>query len=162
MPLPRAEELSEISSASRLDSCSEEVFAVALTVPADRRGEPRPGPILHPHEIVPETNTLDGRFNGPSTPDEKAYWDMLLKRKATALEEIEHYKKKLKRPSKHKEFYEDEAGFEQKYVDLAYAFIPDVDLRRRPGFDIREWQKSNQKFQAVLKRRRVKKQTRTA
>ena len=34
LPLPRAEKLSKISSASRLDSCSEEVFPVALTVPA--------------------------------------------------------------------------------------------------------------------------------
>ena len=34
LPLPRAEKLSKISLASRLDSCSEEVFPVALTVPA--------------------------------------------------------------------------------------------------------------------------------
>ena len=119
---------------------------------ADRRGEPRPEPVPHPDEIVLDTSTMEVRINGPSSPDHKASWDLMLKRKATALEEIERYKKKLKRPSKNKEFYEDRILSEQENVDFADAFIPDESLRRRPGFDIREWRESNPKFQAELKK----------
>jgi hypothetical protein len=117
---------------------------------ADRRGEPRPDPVPHPDDIVLDTNKMEVRFNGPASPDEKAHWDMMLKRKADALEEIAYYREKLKRPSKYKSMYEEDMRWEQKFVELIDAFIPSEQVRRRPGFDLTEWRESNPRFQEVI------------
>jgi hypothetical protein len=118
----------------------------------DRRGVPRPQPVPHPDEIVLDMKTMDVKFNGPVTDDDKARWDMMLQRKADALEEIALCRQKLKRPSKYKAIYEAEIADEQRYVDLVDTVIPDEKLRRRPGFDLHEWQDSNPKYQALTKR----------
>ena len=117
---------------------------------ADRRGEPRPEPVPHPDDIVLDSDTLEVRFNGPMSPDDQAYWDMMLERKAHALEEIAYYREKLKRPGKLKELYAAELSNEQKLVDLIDAFIPSEDIRRRPGFDIRKWRESHPVFREAV------------
>lgn len=117
---------------------------------ADRRGVPRPEPVPHPDEIVLDTNTLEVRFNGPKSPDDKAQWDDLLARKAKALEEVAYYKNKLRRPSKYKAFYEAEIVHEQRLADLVDAFIPSETIRRQPGFDIRTWREAKPMFHKVM------------
>lgn len=127
----------------------------------DRRGVPRPEPVPHPDELILDMNTMGVKFNGPSTDDEKAEWDHLLKRKADALEEIAYYKAKLKRPGRFKEMYEQEIDHEQKYVKLVDTIIPDEATRRRPGFDIQQWRRSRPGYEEFMAQAKKRKRKRT-
>jgi hypothetical protein len=123
----------------------------------DRRGDPRPEPVPHPDEIILELNTMEVRFNGPATDDEKAHWDSMLKRKAQALEEIAHYRQRLKRPGRYAEFYEAELRAEEEIVKLVDTIIPDEATRRRPGFDIRKWRESRPGYEEFMAKARQSK-----
>jgi hypothetical protein len=125
----------------------------------DRRGVARPEPVPHPDEVVLEMNTMQVKFNGPSTDDEKAHWDMMLKRRDQALEEIAYYKKKLKRPSRLSEIYEEELRSEQRLAEMLGSVFPDETIRRLPGFDLQEWrerQPGYSKLMAKGRKRRSK------
>lgn len=105
----------------------------------DARGEPRPEPVPHPHEIDVDTKTLVVTFNGPETPDEKLQWDRMLERRAIALEEVAELKERLKRRSKHSDFFQEEMEREQRMADMIGAVLPDEKTRRTPGFKIKKW-----------------------
>lgn len=107
----------------------------------DRLGKPRPEPVPHPDEVVIDEQTLQVRYNGPSTHDEKARWDQLLERKREFQEERDYLRAKLKRPSKLSDFYEDELKHADHIVQLIENTIPDEKTRRAPSFDIREWRR---------------------
>ena len=105
----------------------------------DRRGIPRPEPVPHPHEIVLNSTTMEVRFNGPISPDDKAEWDQLADRRKVSLEEIAEFRRLLKRPSKFAQFYEEDLAREQSLADMIGGIIPDEATRRRPGFDLQRW-----------------------
>jgi len=109
---------------------------------ADRCGAARPEPVPHPDDMTIDFDNMAVKFNGPSTEDEKAHWNMMLKRKADALEDIAEYRQLLKRRSRYSHFYEEEIAREQKLVEMISLVIPDEKTRRRPGFDINEWRQS--------------------
>lgn len=123
---------------------------------ADRKGEPRPEPVPHPDEIILNSNDLTVKFNGPIGPDDKAHWDMMLQRKADALEEIAFYEAKLKRPGKYTSVYEQELKYERRLVEIISATIPDAETRRRPGFDLVRWRDQQPVFQEMQRDRRAK------
>lgn len=105
----------------------------------DARGEPRPEPVPHPHEIVVDAKTLMVTFNGPETPDEKLQWDRMLERRAVALEEVAELKERLKRRSKYSHFFQEDMEREQRMADMIGAVLPDEKTRRTPGFEIKKW-----------------------
>lgn len=109
----------------------------------DRRGVPRPEPVPHPHEIVLNSQTLEVTFNGPISPDDKAYWDMMLQRRESAINEVTEYRRLLKRPSKYSRFYEEDLAREQHLADMIGGIIPDEATRRQPGFNLQEWRAEN-------------------
>lgn len=101
-------------------------------------------------------DTMGVKFNGPSTDDEKAHWDMMLKRKADALEEVAEYRRLLKRRSRYSHFYEEDMRREQQLADMISMIIPDEKTRRRPGFDLQKWREGNpgyKEFMAKQKKR---------
>jgi hypothetical protein len=120
----------------------------------DRLGQPRPDPVPHPDDIVIDEKTLEVRFNGPESHDEKAYWDKMLARKAEFKEERDELKAQLKRQPKHAAFLESEIAHADYIYRLIDQTIPDEATRRQPGFDIREWRR--RKFDKTLKRPRIK------
>lgn len=116
----------------------------------DRRGVPRPEPVPHPDEIVIDLNSVGVKFNGPSTDDEKAHWDMMLKRKAEALEEVAEYRRLLKRRSRYSHFYEEDMRREQQLADMISMVIPDEKTRRTPGFDLQRWRESHSGYEEFM------------
>lgn len=105
----------------------------------DARGEPRPEPVPHPHEIHVDSKTLKVTINGPETDDEKKVWDQMQQRRTDALCEVEEYARLLKRPSKHSAFYREEMEREQRMADAIGAVLPRDEVRRRPGFNMARW-----------------------
>lgn len=105
----------------------------------DARGEPRPEPVPHPHEIEINAKSLVVTINGPETPDEKAEWDRMHKRRDAALEEVAELKQRLKRKSRYSHFYEEEIEREQRMADMIGAVLPDEKTRRTPGFNMKRW-----------------------
>lgn len=107
----------------------------------DARGEPRPEPVPHPHEMRIDHRTLQVKYNGPETPDEKERWDKLLARKDQALAEIDRLKKDLKKKAWQglTHVLRDEMAQETRLADTISAIIPDVSIRREPDFDVHEW-----------------------
>ena len=105
----------------------------------DARGEPRPEPVPHPHEVVVDLKTLLVRYNGPQTADEKAQWDRMLERRKDALDTVEDMRRRLKRKSQWSEFYREEMEREQRMADMIGAVLPDEKTRRQPGFDVTKW-----------------------
>jgi hypothetical protein len=79
------------------------------------------------------------RINGPETADEKAQWDRMRDRRATALEEVAEYQRLLKRKSKYSHFYQEEMESEQRMADAIGAVLPDEKIRRTPGFNMKRW-----------------------
>jgi hypothetical protein len=114
----------------------------------DRLGQPRPDPVPHPDDIVIDEKTLEVRFNGPESHDEKAYWDKMLARKAEFKEERDELKAQLKRKPKYAAIIESEIAHADYIYRLIDQTIPDEATRRQPGFDIREWRrrKSDKSF----------------
>jgi hypothetical protein len=116
----------------------------------DRRGEPRPDPIPHPDEIAIDEKTLEVRFNGPQSHDEKAHWDMMLARKAEFKEERDELRNELRRGTAHAAHMElemEQADFVYRLIDQT---IPDEKTRRQPGFDVLDWRR--RKYDPTLKR----------
>ena len=120
---------------------------------ADRKGEPRPEPVPHPDEIVLDFNTGEVSFNGPKTEDEKALWDMMLKRKAGGLEEIAECRRLMAEDPEHAKYYLDDIESEQRMVRMIGAAFPDEATRRQPGFDLRRWQQRQPGYRELLARR---------
>lgn len=121
----------------------------------DARGEPYPEPVPHPDEVCVDMKTLLVTYNGPQTKDEKQNWDQMLQLRADVLEEAEECRKRLKRRSRHSEFYQQELERCQRLADAIGAVIPDEKARRQPGFRIKEWRERNgamTKIQAVQRR----------
>ncbi len=119
---------------------------------ADRRGVPRPEPVPHPDEVVLDMNTMEVRFNGPSTDGEKAEWDHMFNLKADSLEEIAWCQRKLKRPGRSKEFYEGQLQHAQKLVKLVDTVFPDESTRRQPGFDLQKWRERRPGYHELMAR----------
>lgn len=107
----------------------------------DARGEPRPEPVPHPHEIRIDSRTMEVIYNGPESTDEKARWDKMLARRAAAVAEIKEMRKlKKRKASAHmQEFLDDDIDHEQRIANLIEDLIPDVETRREPDFDLRRW-----------------------
>tara|TARA_R110002124_G_scaffold140378_3_gene304814 strand:+ start:3930 stop:4730 length:801 start_codon:yes stop_codon:yes gene_type:complete len=105
----------------------------------DDRGEPRPDPVPHPHEIAVNAKTLVVTYNGPETDDEKKEWDRMHDRRAAALEEVAEFKALLKRKSMHSDFFREEMEREQRMADMIGAVLPDEKTRRSSGFNIKQW-----------------------
>lgn len=112
----------------------------------DARGEPRPEPVPHPHEIRLNSHTLEVTYNGPETPDDKAKWDKLLARRQAALSEIAESQKLKKRKAwaDMQEILDGEIASEQRIADVIEDIIPDEKTRREPDFDLREWRTRRQ------------------
>lgn len=105
----------------------------------DARGEPRPEPVPHPHEVIVDTKTLKVTINGPETDDEKKEWDGMFRRRADALDEVAELKQRLKRKSRYSDFYQEEMEREQRMADMIGSVLPDEKTRRQPGFDMKRW-----------------------
>ena len=112
----------------------EEVFEAC-----DRRGEPRPEPVPHPHEVLLDSRTLQVRFNGPETPDDKKVWDDFLAQRKAALAEADELRRRLRRPSRYSSLLQDDLERCERLADMIGSVIPDEETRRRPGFEIHEW-----------------------
>lgn len=112
----------------------------------DARGEPRPEPVPHPHEMRIDHRTLQVKYNGPETPDEKERWDKLLARKDEAFSEIARLKKDLKRKAWKdlRGVLEADIEHETRLAEAIQAIIPSADIRREPDFDIHEWRERQQ------------------
>ncbi len=112
----------------------------------DARGEPRPEPVPHPHEIRLNSRTLEVTYNGPETPDDKAKWDKLLARRQAALAEIAESTKLKKRKAwaKMQDILDGEIASEQRIAHVIEDIIPDEKTRREPDFDLREWRTRRQ------------------
>ncbi len=108
----------------------------------DARGDPRPDPVPHPHDVIVDMKSLRVRYNGPETADEKAQWDQMFARRADALETVAEMRKLLRRKSKHSGFYQEEMEREQRLADMIGSMLPDEKTRRTPGFDIVKWREA--------------------
>jgi hypothetical protein len=115
----------------------------------DARGEARPEPVPHPHEISVDTKTLKVTIHGPETADEKKIWDRMRDRRAAALDEAADLKQRLKRKSKDSDFYQAEMEAEQRMADMIGAVLPDEKTRRRPGFDMKRWREQQEAWNKV-------------
>lgn len=118
----------------------------------DRRGVPRPEPVPHPDEMIVDMNTMEVRYNGPESMDDKAKWDDLLRQKADALETIAELEPKVRRRSRLSEFYQQEIDLCRDLVRMVDTVIPDEKTRRRPGFDIKRWRESRPYWEGMKKR----------
>lgn len=116
----------------------------------DARGEPRPEPVPHPHDVVVDMKSLRVRYNGPETADEKAQWDQMFARRADALETVAEMRKRLRRKSRHSDFYQQEMEREQRLADMIGSMLPDEKTRRRPGFDIVKWRETKGGYEKAL------------
>jgi len=108
----------------------------------DRRGLPRPEPVPHPDEIMIDERTLVVKYNGPESHDEKAVWDEMLKRKADFKEEMDLLRVELKRRPKHAEFLEDDLAHANYIFSMLDQTFPEIEVRRRPGFNLEKWRES--------------------
>lgn len=125
----------------------------------DARGEPRPEPVPHPHEMRVNHRTLEVKYNGPESPDEKERWDKLLARRDEALAEVAKLKKDLKRKAWKdlSEVIESEIEHETRLAETISAIIPEPRLRREPDFDIVEWRERQlavKRLKETLKKQR--------
>jgi|APTNR8051073442_1049403.scaffolds.fasta_scaffold06495_5 hypothetical protein len=132
----------------------EEVFAEY-----DERNEPRPEPVPHPDEIHLDHHTLEVRYNGPQTPDDKKRWDKMLARRQEAIDEVAQLSKELKRKrsSVGREFLESEIDHEQDIADIIGSLIPDAETRREPDFSLDQWrdrQRQIREIKAEIRRNR--------
>ncbi len=98
----------------------------------------------HPHEIAIDTKTLVVTYNGPETDDEKKEWDRMHDRRAAALEEVAEFKALLKRKSRHSDFFREEMEREQRMADMIGAVLPDQNIRRMPGFNMKRWREQQE------------------
>ena len=133
--------LALFKSAVEYKECWEEAFLAC-----DARGERRPEPVPHPHEIRLNMRTTEVTYNGPETPDDKAKWNKLVARRAEALSEIAESRKLKKRKAwtDMQEMLDREIASEQRIADLVEDIIPDEKTRREPDFDLREWRTKKQ------------------
>lgn len=129
----------------------EEVFRAC-----DARGEPRPEPVPHPHEMRVDHRTLQVKYNGPETPDEKERWDKLLSRREEALAEVARLKNDLKKKGWQdlRHVLEDEIERETRLADTISAVIPDQKTRREPDFDVYEWRRRRDAMKQLKAARR--------
>jgi hypothetical protein len=116
----------------------------------DRAGRPRPDPVPHPDDIAINERTLEVRFNGPESHDEKAQWDQMLARKAEYKEECDQLRAQLRRKPKYAAWMEQDLAQSDYIYRLIDQTVPDELTRRQPGFDIQEWRR--RKFDRSLKR----------
>ena len=126
----------------------------------DRLGLPRPEPVPHPHEVILNSNTLEVKFNGPVSPDDKAHWDMLLERRQDSLKGIAENRRLLKRKPKYSSFLAEDIAREQRLADMIGGILPDEKTRRQPGFDLIEWRERNGVLAELRKERGQKRRTR--
>ena len=126
----------------------------------DRRGIPRPEPIPHPDDIVINEREMTLLFNGPSTHDEKAKWDHVAEQQKSFEADREECAKALKRPGKHREYYQKEYDEADMLARLLKAMYPDEQTRRRPGFDIHDWRERQPAMKEA--RERVRKRGKSA
>lgn len=119
----------------------------------DARGEPRPEPVPHPHEIRLNSRTMEVTYNGPETPDDKAKWDKLLARRDAALSEIAESQKLKKRKAwaNMQDVLDGEIASEQRIAEVIEDIIPDEKTRREPDFDLREWRTKKQAIRKLIK-----------
>jgi hypothetical protein len=132
------------SAAKQYKEGWDEVFAQY-----DARGQTRPDPVPHPHDMKLDDRKFRVIFNGPQTEDEKAKWDELLARREAALEEVAQYRRLASRKSKYRDFYLEEMEREQRLADVIGSVMPPPEIRRKPGFDIRVWREKQEAWQKI-------------
>lgn len=120
----------------------------------DARGEPRPEPVPHPHEIRLNSRTMEVTYNGPETPDDKAKWDKLVARRQAALTEIAEIKRLRKRKAwaDMQDILDNETALEERIANTVEDVIPDEKTRREPDFDLREWRTRRQAIRKLTER----------
>ena len=86
-----------------------------------------PEPLPHPDHIKINFATGEVIITGPFTKEEKAKWDKLKKRKASAISAIKIYKEDLKDPknTEYKKSIENEIAFETRLLEMISKVIPD-------------------------------------
>ena len=94
---------------------------------AEDNNLPIPDPIPHPDHIKLNTDTGAVKFTGPMTKDKKKYWDSLVARKLSWLEEINNLQEKLseKKYKKYKKVIKSDIEHAERMVDLIRKLIPD-------------------------------------
>lgn len=107
----------------------------------DARGLPRPDPVPHPHEMRVDHRTLEVKYNGPETIDEKARWDRGASMRADALNELAALKDELAQETcpETRLILEQDIERESRMVELITTAFPDEKTRRDPDFDLKEW-----------------------
>jgi hypothetical protein len=86
-----------------------------------------PDPVPHPDHIKIDFSTGQVLITGPITPEEKAKWDKMKKRKIAAREAIESYEQEI-RSSKDEgyiKFLENEITFEKRIIEIISKAVPD-------------------------------------
>lgn len=125
----------------------------------DRRGEPRPDPVPHPDDIIVDPQTGAVIINGPLTEDERAVWHEHQQRRVACHNALESLNSEINQTT---EPYEVER-LRREIARLAYMhdllmlLAPDEEIRRKPGFNLREWQKNHPALQRALENQQNRK-----
>jgi hypothetical protein len=100
---------------------------------------------------------MEVRFNGPVDEGQRAHWNMMLKRKAEAEQELVELNNIVKRSRKTPDSYVfDDIALCHQIIDIADMYFPDEQTRRVPGFDIDEWRKSQKRMVERRQARRLR------
>ncbi len=103
-------------------------------------GRAPPELVPHPDDIQLDFKEAKVIFNGPMDEREKAKWDKLIAYRADLVEENKELEVERKRSrGGPREQLASDIAQNNTMIDLVGAFIPSEELRRKPGFDVREW-----------------------
>jgi hypothetical protein len=105
----------------------------------DLRNAPRPDPIPHPDEVHIDAETLEVTFSGPRNVEEAALWKNHLAERDHAAKEIRKLQHRISRNPKMQAIYDTQILSLQRVIDSIEDYIPPVDERRQPGFNIEAW-----------------------
>ena len=121
---------------------------------AKEHGRPEPTFRIHPDDIGFDHRTLVVRHNGPDGPAERRLWDEMRARTAHFESQREGLEAQRQAdPSPANEIGAELAKFD-KLRRLTDQMFPDEETRRRPGFNLAEWQRG-EASSAIRSRRKM-------
>ena len=97
----------------------------------------------HPDDIVINQATMAVRFNGPDNPEAQRQWDHNQRLAHDMDADARSARAAAKRWPESKAKFQAEADRCAKMAAMLRAFFPNEETRRRYGFDLEEWRKTN-------------------